>query len=243
MEPDDIMWIPEQTTSEVISTQFLHPKIKIFLIDTKENVVWSQALFPSLVSGVQLVANNVSALPRSPFTLSVSMHSPPSGVTATSSWATGTVSPQVAECLGVSTDCLVQGLGSPVPLPGLGQPYGIMCTPVSPYWISARGCSKPGFLNFLSCTALTNHTHTDLHSGSDSKTVPPQCICKGQSLAEKVQIWELGEEKFLFCPVCTGSRENRESPSAVQFTDTSIKDAVSSVCVPQDIQCFKTSNS
>lgn len=124
---------------------------------------------------------------------------------------------QVAESLGVSTDCLVQESASPVPLSGLGQPYGIMCTLVSPCWIFAWGCPKPGFLRFLSCMALPNRLHTDLHSGSDSKTVPPQWVCKGQLLAEEIQIWELGEEKFLFCPVCTGSRENRESLSAVQF--------------------------
>lgn len=118
---------------------------------------------------------------------SISMHSCPSGVMATSSWATGTIW-LTSNSLGVSTDFLVQGSGSPVPLPGLGQPYGMMCTPVSTCWISARVCPMPGFLCFLSCPVLPNHLHADLHSGSDSKTVPSQWVCKGQSLAEEVQI-------------------------------------------------------
>lgn len=240
MEPDGIVWIPEH---EVRATQFLYPEIKIFITDTKENV--DLKLGSISISGIwdTTCCKQCQYSAQKPFYfLFLCTHVP-------LVWwphLPGPLEPfgsQVTDSLGVSTDFLVQGSGSPVPLPGLGQPYGMMCTPVSTCWISARVCPMPGFLCFLSCPVLPNHLHADLHSGSDSKTVPSQWVCKGQSLAEEVQIWELGDEKFLFCPICTGSRENRESHLQGNFTDTSITDVVLSVYVHQDTQCFKTSNS
>lgn len=89
MEPHDSVRTADQTTSEVRSIQFLYPEIKIFLTDIKENIDLKSGSIS--ISGIwgTTCCKQCQCLPRSPLMVSVSVHSPPFGVTATSSWATG----------------------------------------------------------------------------------------------------------------------------------------------------------
>ena len=118
-------------------------------------------------------------------TLCFSAHTCPFGVTSTSSWGNGTTWPTSIREPGSFHSLSRPRVQKSSLLPWLGQLYGIMCTLVSPCWIFAWGCPMPGFLHFLSCTALTNHMHTDLHVRVWFQESAPSMCVQGSTVVRK----------------------------------------------------------